>query len=136
MKKKCDSCGNSFEAKRSTAKYCSGRCRVQAQRKPGVPVTAVTPLPRPVPAAEPEGSGLTSVASAELRAVDREQTAAGQLVLALARRIDQADSESGASLAAMVKEFRASLIAAMAGAEKAADGIDELRAHAARKRAR
>lgn len=64
---------------------------------------------------------------AELRAVDREQTAAGQLVLALARRIDTADEESGASLAALAKELRASLTVAMAGAEQAADPIDELR---------
>ena len=28
MKKKCDNCGDEFEAKRETAKYCSGKCRI------------------------------------------------------------------------------------------------------------
>lgn len=91
------------------------------------------PLVRPTSLDEGE---LTAVARAELRAADREQSAAGQLVLALARRIDDAGSESGASLAALVKEFRASLAAATAGAEQAADPVDELRLQRERKRAR
>lgn len=129
VKKSCDTCGGSFEAKRSTAKYCSNPCRVQAQR--AQPVAPVVPLPEPDEAAD---GPLGSVARAELAAVDREATAAGQLVLALARRIDSAEGESGASLAALVKEFRASLAAAVAGAQQAADPIDELRLHRDRKR--
>lgn len=132
MRKACDTCGDNFEAKRRTAKYCSDRCRVQAQRN-SVPVAPVKPLVRPT---SPDEGELTAVARAELRAADREQSAAGQLVLALARRIDDAGSESGASLAALVKEFRASLAAATAGAEQAADPVDELRLQRERKRAR
>lgn len=29
----CQNCGNEFEAQRTTAKYCSDKCRVQASRK-------------------------------------------------------------------------------------------------------
>lgn len=130
MKKVCDSCGASFEAKRSTAKYCSGKCRVQAQRTGSV--APVMDLPT---AAGSSDGGVAAAARAELRSADRDETAAGQLVLALARRIDDGDGESGASLAALVKEFRASLAAAVEGAEQAADPIDELRAHVERKRA-
>lgn len=32
MIKKCEICGREFTAKRSTAKYCSNRCRLAAQR--------------------------------------------------------------------------------------------------------
>lgn len=32
MIKRCVICGAEFEAKRSTAKYCSNRCRLMAQR--------------------------------------------------------------------------------------------------------
>lgn len=32
MIKRCEMCGHPFHAQRSTAKYCSTRCRVQAHR--------------------------------------------------------------------------------------------------------
>lgn len=32
MIKKCEICGREFAAKRSTAKYCSNKCRLAAQR--------------------------------------------------------------------------------------------------------
>lgn len=131
MLRTCD-CGKDFEAKRPSARYCSDRCRKRSQRKPGGAEVRVLPSPRELAS---EG-GLTSVARGELAAVDRENTAAGQLVLALARRIDGSESETGASLASLVKEFRASLTAAVAGAEQAADPIDELRKQRDRKRAR
>ena len=41
---KCESCGREFDAKRSTAKYCSDRCRQRAHRRlaplmPDEPIT-------------------------------------------------------------------------------------------------
>lgn len=124
MKKHCETCGASFDAKRRTAKYCSNGCRVQAQRATDTAPAPLTALPQPERA--PEGS-VAGAAREELRSAGRESTAAGQSVLALARRIDAADGESGASLAALVKEFRAAMSAAVAGAETAADPLDELR---------
>ncbi|WP_202235285.1 hypothetical protein [Actinacidiphila reveromycinica] len=132
MVRTCD-CGKEFEAKRSSARYCSERCKKRAQRRPGGVEADVKVLPRP---ADDEGDGaLAEVVRAELAAVARAETSAGQVALALARRIDGAEQESGASLAALVKEFRASLAAATAGAEVETDPIDELRAHVQRKRA-
>ena len=32
MRKKCENCGEEFEAKRADAKYCSAKCRVAANR--------------------------------------------------------------------------------------------------------
>lgn len=132
MLRTCE-CGKRFEAKRASARYCSERCKKRAQRRPGGVDAEVKELPRPASEDTPDGP-LGSVARAELAAVDRESTAAGQLVLALARRIDTAEGETGASLAALVKEFRASLAAAVAGAERAADPVDEVRLQRERKR--
>lgn len=141
MKKNCTTCGNLFEAKRSTAKYCSDRCRVQAQRRAGsdksdgkVIAFGLAAVP---PTSREEGRGpgpLESAALAELEAVGRAGTLAGGVVLALARRIDQAGpDDTGSGFAALTKELRASLAAAVAGAETA-DGIDRVRQQREEKR--
>jgi hypothetical protein len=62
---------------------------------------------------------------------------AGAVVLALARRIDAVgEEETGSSFAALAKELRAALAAAVADAEQAIDPIDELRQQRERKRPR
>lgn len=130
MKKECSTCDASFEAKRRTAKYCSDRCRVQAQRKEKGPLngTVVAFGVTQVPRGEPESGPLETAALAELAAVDRAETLAGAVVLALARRLDAAGADdTGSSYAALSKELRAALVVAVAGAEQAADPIDELR---------
>jgi endogenous inhibitor of DNA gyrase (YacG/DUF329 family) len=140
MKKNCSTCGDYFDAKRSTAKYCSDRCRVQAQRKgAGGTVVAfgVAQSPPAEPRAAREAGPLETAARAELEAVGRAETLAGAQVLALARRLDAAGAdETGSSYAALSKELRAALVVAVAGAEQAADPIDELRKQRDRKRAR
>lgn len=137
MVKSCP-CGERFEAKRPSAKYCSDRCRKRAQRKPGGTVVAFGVVQAPPSEPEkPAGTGpLETAAHTELAAVDRAETMAGAVALTLARRIDHASAaETGSAFAALTKELRAAMTAAMAGAEQAADGIDELRAHVERKRA-
>lgn len=47
MKKVCEVCGKEFEAKRSTARYCSGACRLKASR------VSVTESPLSVTSDEP-----------------------------------------------------------------------------------
>ncbi|MGZ0231122.1 hypothetical protein [Streptomyces sp. H49] len=83
-----------------------------------------------------DADSLVSAARAELVAVGRESTAAGRAVLALARRIDSSTMEPGSSLAALIREFRASMAEAVKGAEKAADPVDALRAKKDELRAR
>ncbi|CAG6392764.1 conserved hypothetical protein [Actinacidiphila cocklensis] len=132
MKKDCETCGNSFDAKRRTAKYCSGKCRVQAQRgSTGTTSTVVAFGIVPQLPAEPEperrAGPLETAAFQELDAVSRAETLAGGVVLALARRIDQAGpDDTGSSFAALTKELRAALAAAVAGAEQD-DEIDRAR---------
>ncbi|MDD1057901.1 hypothetical protein NMG29_06600 [Streptomyces cocklensis] len=81
--------------------------------------------------AEPEperrAGPLETAAFQELDAVSRAETLAGGVVLALARRIDQAGpDDTGSSFAALTKELRAALAAAVAGAEQD-DEIDRAR---------
>ncbi|MFI0718912.1 hypothetical protein [Streptomyces sp. NPDC021224] len=82
----------------------------------------------------PERGPLEAAALSELEAVGRAETLAGGVVLALARRIDQAGpDDTGSGFAALTKELRASLAAAVAGAEQS-DDIDRLRRQREEKR--
>jgi len=83
---------------------------------------------------EPERGPLETAARAELAAVGRAETLAGGVVLALARRIDQAGpDDTGSGFAALTKELRASLAAAVAGAEEEDDPVDQVRKQRERK---
>lgn len=132
MRKDCEFCGTTFEAKRSTAKYCSNEHRVQAQRgaaksKKTSTVVAFGLAPRP-PRGEPERGPLEAAALAELESFGRAETLAGGVVLALARRIDGAGpADTGSGFAALAKELRASMAVALAGADQESDPIDQVR---------
>lgn len=132
MRKNCETCGEGFEARRRTAKYCSGKCRVQAQRGGGTAPVKALPPPE---ARFSEVGPLEEVTRSQLEAAGLLDGIEGAVVLTLARRIDLAGPlETGSAFAALTKEFRASLAAAMAGAEVANDPVDELRARRDAKR--
>ncbi|MFD1656985.1 hypothetical protein ACFSL4_01725 [Streptomyces caeni] len=136
MQKRCEACTAVFEAKRNTAKYCSDRCRVRASRRPKDTAAPAPDRVTAVPSGDQAGGeSLAGAARTELEGAGRLQTAAGMAVLALARRIDANTAETGSSLAAMVREFRAALADALKGAGEAADPVDELKARRDRKRA-
>jgi hypothetical protein len=69
---------------------------------------------------------------AELEAADRLGTALGQQALALAERMSS-KFDTGSAVAAVSKELRAVMDAALANAATAADALDEL---SARRRAK
>ncbi|MFJ9374425.1 hypothetical protein [Streptomyces sp. NPDC101455] len=125
-------CGEEFEAKRPTAKYCGDRCRKRAQRGTNTSNTTSTVVafglaPRP-PRGEPEPGPLEAAAHAELESFGRADTLAGGVVLALARRIDGAGPmDTGSGFAALAKELRASMAVALAGADQESDPIDQVR---------
>lgn len=133
MKKNCEVCKQPFDAKRKTAKYCSNGCRVQAQRSAGsgtgtVVAFGVVSASALADSGRREPGRLEAMARAELEAYGRADTLAGGVVLALARRIDQAGpDDTGSGFAALTKELRASLAAAVAGADQEADPVDQVR---------
>jgi hypothetical protein len=99
-------CGKTFEAKRKNAVYCSPRCRQRGYRgkldaTPAPARTAGKPAGRPARRRRGEVQKYTR---AELAAAGKVDTAAGQAALLLARRMDAGDVETGAALAAMVRE--------------------------------
>lgn len=129
MARTCAMCGRGLEGKRPSAKFCSDRCRVRSYRHPEAIGRA-----QPSRAAE-EGDGpLRAAARAELAAGGRLNSSTGQAALALASRIDSGERETGSSMAALVKEYRTTLAAALKSAGETTDPLDELRARRERKR--
>lgn len=124
----CTVCAVGFDAKRES-KYCGGRCRKRAQRRPeGIAAAAIPAGDAPdTPGARP-GAGLEQATRGELAAAGRAETAVGQAAVVLAHRIDRGTTETGASLAAMVREYRATLAEALRETEQSTDPLDELRA--------
>jgi hypothetical protein len=105
--------------------YCSGRCQKRAQRQP-----------KPQPAGEmpPDPDfELETATLAELNEAGRAESASGKAALALAKRIDSGTGETGAGLAAMVREHRTALADALKGARAETNPLDELRARRERK---
>jgi hypothetical protein len=107
-------CGQTFEAKRKTAKYHSRACSMAASRagQLGEPTPAPPGRARRQPVAVK--SHLEKYTRAELVAVGRVETSAGQAALVLAARIDQGGAETGSALASMVREHAAAVDRALA----------------------
>lgn len=128
MVKSCEVCGESFEAKRAAAKFCGDRCRKRAQRRPST-ANADVPDERPdIP------FGLVASTLTELVKAGRENSPAGQAALLLAYRLEHISADTGSSVAAMVKEHRATLAEALKNVEKAS-AVDELKKRRDAKRA-
>ena len=124
MTQNCASCGQPYEAKRQTSRFCSTQCRVRASRGHVVEVGSTRPTQGHVVAAT----------RAELDAADREASAFGQAALALAERID-ARQDTGAGLASLTREWRMTLVEAVKGAGAQASPLDKARDELARRRA-
>jgi hypothetical protein len=122
----CDVCGKSYQAQRSTSKYCSSACR--ARRSLGAQPIALKVRP-------PEAGPIAHHTRAELEAIGRLETALGQVVLALAKRLDAADNEPGTAMASLAREHRTALEVATRGAHRAADPLDQLKTRRDYKRA-
>lgn len=132
MTRSCDRCGTSYEATRSTSKYCGSNCRaeVSRSRKRG---EVVTPFPA-VPVAAPTGGAVVLATTARLDTAERLDTPLGRAAVALAERIDSGQ-DHGAAVAAMVRELRATLGEALEGAPRQSDVVDELQERRERRRA-
>lgn len=118
MKRNCDSCAAPYDAQRPNSRFCSESCRKKASR--GTSSPHIEPI-----AADVSAATTRSRVQAELEAAGRADTYLGAAALALADRIDQATAVMG--FAALVKELRATMDAALAGVQQAADPLDELR---------
>lgn len=125
MIKTCAHCGTAFEARTARARYCGSTCRARASEK--AKRDGATPAPMPVAPVQsaPSAGGLVDAVRRELEAAQRLDSFLGQQALGLAARIG-AGSDTGSAVAALSKELRAVMDAALADAPKAADALDEL----------
>lgn len=124
MERPCDACAAPYEALRSTSKFCSDRCKKRAQR--GFQATAAV-----VPATGAMGTSNVTAVTAELESAGRLDTWLGAAALSIAQRMDKSTAVMG--YAALVKELRSTMDAALAGVKVAADPVDELRSRRDRK---
>ena len=129
----CAQCGRPFGASRPQAKFCGATCRSRAHRagKSGRSpvVSAAQPQWRP----DPAHSDLISAVVADLEKAGRQGSALGHQAVLLAREMAQV--QTGAGLAALSKELRSVMDAALHNAAPAADPLDELIARRNAKRA-
>lgn len=132
MTKHCARCGEAFEGRTARALYCGDRCRKQASRGGGTPrkvAPSAPPAEAPAAADVPVEGDVSVYTRAELVKAARLETALGAAALLAARRLDASTSaDTGASIAALLREHRAALEAATRDAETAADPLDALRA--------
>ena len=125
MQRACDSCGQQYETKRATSRFCGERCKKRAQRGHVIDMRDTRP-------ATPVVTGLTAATRSELEEAGRAETALGQAALALAARIESG-ADTGSAVASLTREGRATLEAATANAARAASPLDELRSRRAKR---
>lgn len=126
----CATCGNTFQARRSSAKYCGKTCQKRSERQskpamqaaPDVPVVEFPALP------------VVEATKRELEAAGRLETALGQQALRLAKRM-HSEFDTGSALASISRELRAVMAEALKGAAPVADPLDELAERRRRKAA-
>jgi hypothetical protein len=128
MLRNCDVCQTAYTAKRENSRFCSDRCRNRARDIPNAVVKTVAPVVSIAPIAE---GSLLSATLAELVAAERVNSSLGQAALLLARRLDAIESDSGSSVAALVREHRVALAEAVKDATALVDPLDQLAARRA-----
>ena len=122
--RKCDFCGASYVAQRSTSRFCSPRCR---SRNGGAPRQRHVVLSVTSDATDGnEDASLLDAVRSELAAADMTNSALGQLALLLASKLSDTD-ETAAGTAAVSKELSRVMTTALRGVRVTSDPLDELR---------
>ena len=125
MRRKCDSCGRSYEAQTARSKFCrdAGCLRRRARERKRASDRAKRGRGSVV-AMPGQAEERTRI---ELERAGRLESALGEIALALARRIDQPQEVPAASLPALTRELRTTLHEATRSAEPVGDVVDELK---------
>lgn len=135
MIRPCDVCGIPYEAKRPNSRFCGGTCRQRAARgykPPPANVVALSTVST-VPADGDKGPVEVSTLQV-LTECERQSTPLGEAALALARRVD-IGRDTGAGLAALVKQLESTLRSATVGVIDEASPLDKARDELAARRA-
>lgn len=132
----CAHCGEPLTSRRTDARYCGARCRARAKyrRDVGGPVPArVLHLVDEAGAlVEPGGVEVPGpIEAATVRTLSAAvvlDSWAGAQAVATARRQDRAKGETGASFAALGRELREAIKAALSKSETGGDPLSKMRA--------
>jgi endogenous inhibitor of DNA gyrase (YacG/DUF329 family) len=123
MMRKCDLCGASYVAQRSSSRFCSPRCR---SRNGGAPRQRHVVLSVTSDATDGDGgASLLDAVRSELAAADMTNSALGQLALLLAGKLSD-PHDTAAGIAAVSKELSRVMTAALRGVHVSTDPLDEL----------
>ena len=107
MLKSCQVCGTEFEARRSRAMYCSGRCQKRAQRSGRQPATQPghqAPVQQPVGSSNAIELERTLAELDQIGRVEKIDAAAVQALRSMAQALD-----SDPSQAALWRQYREAL---------------------------
>jgi hypothetical protein len=129
MKRDCDACGRQYFAKSKRSKFCTDveckRRRERERKRRGGGEVVEMPGASSAPERASEGS-IAAAARAELVAAGRADTSVGRAAIALAERLELGMFDTGSSMAALSREYRATLAEALKDARVDADTVDEL----------
>ena len=117
MRKACEQCGEPFDAKRSTAKYCGPRCRQQARRRSS---------PAEAEAVDPRLPRIVELTTKELTRLEKLDTVTGQQALALAHRMCST-KDTASSIAAASRELDRLMLRLSSGAASQEDQLASAR---------
>lgn len=121
MRRACEACGRSFQAKNDRHRFCSASCRQRGHRGASV-----------VPLDGAGEQGVEAATRARLEDAGRVSSPEGMSALLLARKLDQG-GDTGSAMAALAKQHLSSLEAALRDVEVAGDPVDELRSRRQRR---
>lgn len=113
----CAQCGESFEAARSTAKFCGARCRQQSRR--AMPAAEVEPTDEGLPR-------IVVVTRTEVERLKKVDTVLGQQALELAGRL-ASTKDTGSAIAAVSRELDRVMLRLQSGAAQAEDQLASAR---------
>ena len=125
----CDECGVAYQPKRSDSRFHDATCAQRARRKVakgGPPTSPSAVQDRPRAAYGSEDGALERSVRAELESAQRVDTYLGQSALAIARQVD-AGRGTDQAVTSLIRELRATMAAATAGAGAPGDPVDELK---------
>ena len=130
----CEQCGVSFVPRRSTARFCSPRCRKRSSRG------TESDAPGYLPVRVSVSPGATSVFAAVATELGDElsSTALGQAALVVAARLDASESsgDSGSAVASLAKSLGDLLARLLAKAPVEVDPLAGIEDEVAKKRER
>lgn len=136
MRRSCNVCGTPYEAKSRTSMYCGKTCGMRASRKRRAEEASGTVVAiGPTSAEVGEVAGAVESATlAVLTDTARVDTPLGRAALVMARKVD-GGRDTGAGLAALVKQLEATLRSATSGVAQDSSPLDNARDELAARRA-